>query len=276
MEELTLSSLRKFVEFSPLYAPREFSVGVWKPSSLWIHEIEAHCPACKKEKPYHNTEKVILSKVILSSGSLRASHPTKMESGIYNLEFKCVSCIKKVTIWIKLVVKESNYTLEKVGESPRKPLNRDPILQKFFSDELDCYERALVCISNGYGIGAFAYMRRITENRIESLIQLVKDELESSGSNHGLGDKLEELRNDSPMSDKIRIANEAMPDYLNPHGLNPLGRIYKALSEGIHSRSESECLESANNLMESIKYLVGELNDRSRNRDQYRSVVSKL
>ena len=239
---------------------------------MWFFEIEASCPNCNKEKPFHNTEEVIRS-----SGGMRSTAKTpRLKSGIQNFEFKCVSCRSKITVWLNVKVKESSYILEKVGEMPRQSLNRDASLQKFFSNDLDCYEKALVSITHGYGIGAFAYMRRITENHIGLLLELVEEEMKASSTEPKLIKKLGKLRDDSPMSEKIQIANEAVPSYLNPNGLNPLGRIYKALSEGIHARSEPECLESATDLMECLKYLISELTDRSKNRNRYLKTLNKL
>ena len=37
------------------------------------------------------------------------------------------------------------------------------------------------------------------------------------------------------MSEKIKVANTALPSHLKPDGLNPLGKLYQALSEGVHT-----------------------------------------
>jgi len=273
MTEITPKSLREFIETKQLYCAEEFTEGLlWKPSNLWFSEIDAFCPRCKKEKTYLNTEEVIRSR-----GGMTSSTPKpRIKSGIHHFDFKCVSCFQKVCIWVDAKVKESTYVLEKIGEIPRKRLDRDTALQKFFSDDQECYERALVCLSHGYGIAAYAYMRRIAENHIDSLLSLVTKEVEASNPDPELIEKIETLHGNSPMSEKIRIANIAIPSSLNPDGLNPLGKIYKALSEGIHSRSESECLESATNLMESIRYLISELTERSKNRNQYLKITQKI
>ena len=78
------------------------------------------------------------------------------------------------------------------------------------------------------------------------------------------------------MSEKIAIANSALPEYLTPSGLNPLGRLYKILSEGVHSYTDDECLKRAHAVEECLKYLVGELASRKKNRDSFASKIGEL
>jgi len=78
------------------------------------------------------------------------------------------------------------------------------------------------------------------------------------------------------MSEKISIANQALPEYLIPEGLNPLGRLYKVLSEGVHSYDDGQCLERAKNIQACIKYMISELATRKKNRDSFKSLIGGL
>ena len=78
------------------------------------------------------------------------------------------------------------------------------------------------------------------------------------------------------MSEKIKVANLALPSYLKPDGLNPLGRLYQVLSEGIHSLSESECLAKAKATSECLTFLVSELASRQEHRASFKSIVGEL
>jgi hypothetical protein len=57
--------------------------------------------------------------------------------------------------------------MQKYGQLPRAPIPRNSVLQKFLKDDRDHYEKAVVCLSNSYGIAAFAYFRRIVERNID-------------------------------------------------------------------------------------------------------------
>ena len=78
------------------------------------------------------------------------------------------------------------------------------------------------------------------------------------------------------MSEKIRVANLALPPHLKPDGLNPLGKLYQALSEGIHSLSDTECLERAKAIGECLTFLVSELASRKEHRARFKSLVGGL
>ena len=81
--------------------------------------------------------------------------------------------------------------------------------------------------------------RRIVENNINSLLNLLQEDAQSSGAEKTILDALGDLQRETPMSEKIKVANLALPNYLKPDGLNPLGRLYQVLSEGVHSSLES-------------------------------------
>ncbi len=142
-------------------------------------------------------------------------------------------------------------------------------------DDLENYEKAVVCLSHEYGVAAFAYFRRIVENNIDKLLDLVQEDAQSSSATTEVTE-LAKLRKDSPMSEKIKIANHALPEYLKPDGLNPLGRLYQVLSEGIHNLSEEECLNKAKITSGCLAYLVSELASRKRRRTQFKSMVGGL
>jgi hypothetical protein len=118
-------------------------------------------------------------------------------------------------------------------------------------------------------------MRRIIEQNIETLLDLLAEDTSSSDDKE-IAQALSELKKESPMSDKIKVANKALPDHLKPDGLNPLGKLYQLLSEGVHSMSDYECLERATNLKGCIKYLVSELASRKANREKFKSLVGNL
>jgi hypothetical protein len=87
---------------------------------------------------------------------------------------------------------------------------------------------------------------------------------------------IKELRKDSPMSDKVKVANAALPPHLSPDGLNPLGRLYRILSEGIHNLSEDECLVQAKATSDCLVFLVGELASRRQRREEFKRAIGKL
>lgn len=267
MEELTDNHIKGFLENTPLYQWKVFQAPMMSRYSLRIGEIEYFCEACEKNRPFHDRR---------PKGGL-VGGASFLATGQSFFEFTCVSCNKeKKEYWVQQVVDDDTIKIQKCGELPRERLVRDSQLQKFFANDADNFEKATVCLSHGYGIAAFAYMRRIVEKNIATLLDMLQEDIETTDADTKLIDDLMELRKESPMSEKIKIANQAMPGYLIPSGLNPLGRLYQALSEGVHSHTDEECLDLAAGLMGCIKYLISELASRKKSRDAFKVMVGGI
>lgn len=268
MKELTYADIKNFLETAPLYAWREFKKPRVNRSSLWINEIDAFCERCEQNRPFHYPH---------SRGGGAGMPIPVLESGTSYFEFSCVSCRKSHREYlVEQILGDETIRIQKYGELPRGKLPRDHVLQKFLKDDLDNYEKAVVCLSHEYGIAAFAYFRRIVENNINRLLDLVQEDAQSSGSDSSILDAISDLRRDAPMSEKIKVANVALPSHLKPDGLNPLGRLYQVLSEGVHSMSETECLQKAKSTSECLAFLISELAPRKEHRIRFKSTVGQL
>lgn len=268
MEIISDKYIKEFLETAPLYLWKEFRMPDMNRGSLWINEIDSFCEACNQIRPFQD---------IRSRGSGSGIAIKVLSTGTSYFQFSCASCRgNQHEYLVEQVVTDETIKIQKYGERPRKKLERDPLLQNFFSYDSDCYEKAVVCISNGYGIAAFAYMRRIIERNINELLSLIQEDVEGAESESQVLSKLADLRNESPMSEKIGIANQALPDYLILSGLNPLGRLYKILSEGVHSYDDEECLERARTIQACIKYLISELAARKKNRESFKYLIGGL
>jgi hypothetical protein len=270
MTKFSSKELKLFLENAPLYNIVSFEKAHENQHSFNTKEIDSYCEICESERPFHDMR----SKGGIGAGSLYSEIPK--EQLIFHT-FTCVSCLKsKRTYVVNQIFDDKNVSFEKIGEMPRQKLERDKQLERFFTDDADNYHKAIVCLANGYGIAAFAYMRRIIENNIQKLLNLISEEIESTGIDNNLLTAISELRKESPMSDKIKIANNALPPHLKPDGLNPLGKLYQQLSEGVHSLPDDECLQKAQNLKACIKYLISELASRKQHRDSFKNLISKM
>ena len=276
MKQLTDSNIKEFLENVPLYVWREFN----KPANLLnlqISEIDAFCEKCEQSRPFQDFRATGGGPGPGPVGYSFGTATQHLQTGTSHLEFTCVSCKKSMREYhVEQIVDGETIRLQKYGELPKKQLERDPVLQRFLKDDLENYEKAVVCLSHEYGVAAFAYFRRIVENNIDKLLDLVQEDAQSSSANTEVDSALVELKKNSPMSKKIKIANHALPEHLNPDGLNPLGRLYQVLSEAVHNFSEEECLNKAKITSECLVYLVSELASRKKHRDQFKSMIGGL
>jgi len=268
LKELTDDDIKAFLETAALYSWRKFKKPSVNRSSLWINEIDAYCEVCEQPRPFQD---------LRSRGSGAGLPINALKSGTSHFRFSCVSCRKSHREYlVEQILDDENISLQKYGELPRPRLGRDRVLQKFLKDDLDNYEKAVVCLSHEYGVAAFAYFRRIVENSINRLLDLVLEDAQASGGDQSTLDAIADLRKEAAMSEKIKIANLALPNHLKPDGLNPLGRLYQILSEGVHALPEEECLMKAKATSECLRYLVSELASRQEHRSRFKSMVGKL
>ena len=215
MRQLADFDVKEFLEKVPLYVWQQFGKPNINRRSLWIREIDAFCETCgqlrpfqAENEPYNRFEDVMPP---LRGGGIGATDRS-LKTGTSYFKFTCVSCKKETREFhVEQIVDGETIRFQKYGERPRKRLARDPVLQRFLKDDLDNYEKAVVCLSSGYGIAAFAYFRRVVENNINRLLELVQEEANSSGADPKVVAALAELQKNSSMTEKIRIANRALP-----------------------------------------------------------------
>lgn len=269
LKELTDTDIKDFLEASALYTWRKFRYKETIRTSLKIREIDAYCDVCEQRRPFQDLRGG-------SSGSGGGMIPP-LRSGTSYFNFSCVSCRKSHReYYVEHIIEDESIRFQKFGELPRAKLVRNRVLQKFLKDDLENYEKGTICLSHEYGVAAFAYFRRVVENNVNKLLELVEQDAQSSGGDQSMVDAINELRKNTPMSEKIKIANRALPLYLQPDGLNPLGRLYQLLSEGVHSLSDEECLAKAKAASECLTFLISELASRKEHRMQFKSLIGSL
>ncbi|MDR2711444.1 MAG: hypothetical protein LBB65_09045 [Burkholderiales bacterium] len=266
LKVLTEADIKLFLETAPLYSWYEFKRPLVNRSSLCIGQIDTYCDACNKQRTF-------LCQCTRGGGSVSLA---EMKSSPLFFKFSCVTCKKEHReYWVEQELGEENIRLQKCGELPRLKLVRNKTLQRFLKEDADNYEKATICLHHGYGVGAFAYFRRVVEKNIDRLLDLVQQDAQSSGDQPTL-DAIAELRRNPLMRERIEIANSVLPSHLKPDGLNPLGRLYQVLSEGVHSLSEAECLAKATDTLECLTFLVSELASREKHRARFKSTVGSL
>jgi hypothetical protein len=152
--------------------------------------------------------------------------------------------------------------IKKIGQYPAYEIDSDRDMQIFLNDEdQGNYKKALICLSQNYGIASFAYLRRIVENEIVRIIeriaildrpesQKIKDLLQSYKSNHNMANLIEEIY-------------DYLPASLKSLGPNPLKLLYTQLSGGIHQFSEEECSEKARSVETVLKFVIKKIREES-------------
>lgn len=180
----------------------------------------------------------------------------------------CQSCGEKVDFLLKVYSDNSWFEqkdnisifIKKIGQYPPYSIKPDKIVDKYLTEEDSLnYKKALVNLSISYGIGAFAYFRRIIENEIKRIIEDIS--LMDFEGVELIREGLVNFEKDHQMSNLIDILNNHLPKSLTQLGDNPIKLLYQQLSGGIHTFSENECLEKAETIDIILTYVIKKVNE---------------
>lgn len=100
--------------------------------------------------------------------------------------------------------------------------------------------------NQGFGIGAFAYYRRVIEAKRDAMIDEIIKVAERLQAPQDAVNHLKAARTERQFDRAVEKVQLGLPDVLRlPGGHNPLKLLHSALSEGLHAESDEACLESA-------------------------------
>jgi hypothetical protein len=181
-----------------------------------------------------------------------ASADTKLR-----LVYQCQSC-RSFTRQFQIYVSPSLDYCYKFGQYPEWEIKMDKNLERILGKHSKTFRKGLVCESQGYGIGAFAYYRRITEEIIDELLDSITDLIETDNKEQYL-EALEKTKKTRVTQEKIDLIKDLLPSILRPNGMNPLGVLHSELSEGIHAESDESCLENASHIKNILTFLINQI-----------------
>ena len=130
--------------------------------------------------------------------------------------------------------------------------------------------------TQGMGIGAFAYYRRVVEEQKTRIFDKIIDVAKKLGTKDGQIAQLQQDRDKWSFEASAEALKDIMPRELFMDGQNPLMLLHRALSANLHERSDKECLE----LAETIRLVLIEFADRCaeilRDRNELTAAVKRL
>jgi hypothetical protein len=219
--------------------------------------------------------------------SLRKNLPLQSYSlvgKILEMRYLCASCNQhRYTFYIEFgtdkTPREDAKTfsgwIRKIGQSPPWEIDIDKSLERALGNDKELYKKGLVCESQSYGIGSYAYFRRITENIIDELLNSISDLIDKKDKEQ-YEQALEKVKKTRVTEEKIELVQDLLPLSLQPNGLNPLKSLHFALSDGIHNKSDEECLELADTIKIVLTYLLEEIKNRGNRAKQFSEKMKKL
>jgi hypothetical protein len=191
--------------------------------------------------------------------------------GLHPYRYTCRNCGARSqhyhVIWKEY---EASSTFIKVGQWPPLTIQPAPELAKALGPEnAELYKKGLIDFNFGHGIGAVGYFRRVLENKINALLDLI----EESARNAKVADEhlaeIEAVKKGHRVEDKIDIASKILPAHLKPGGHNPLDKLYGPLSAGLHGESDDDCLTIFSEARFVFEYLFKNLTESNEEARKY-------
>jgi hypothetical protein len=146
----------------------------------------------------------------------------------------------------------------KFGELPEYGPPTAARLIKLIGPDREIFLKGRRCENQGLGIGAFVYYRRVVENQKNRILDEIIKVAKKLGASAEAIAELEAAKAETQFSKALASVRTSIPQMLLVNGHNPLTLLHSALSDGLHQRSDEECLELAS----SIRIVLAELSER--------------
>lgn len=273
---------KKFLESHSLY--QKFEINLPKEAdTIPMPSINLYCKNCGSVQTFILSDKRNRYGEIFQYNSLSKQareYPTEQSiihhsSGeILNVTYRCVACGKTSQHYSIKISEDLDYVI-KVGQFPPLDKSVEKNLKKILGKHEETYNKGLTCESFGYGIGAYAYYRRIIEEIIDELLKQITEIVEDENKDV-YEIKLTQLKEYSRAKDKIALVKGLLPNSLNRNGINPLQSLYSVLSEGIHKLNDNECLEIAKHIHWILTFLVREINQHKEDNKMLNDNIKKM
>lgn len=239
---------KEFLETYPLY--KKFKFERLFPNQLDQipqPKINVYCKNCKSIQTFVMTNRWYEGRAV-------NNHYTGL---VLHAKYICASCENFTQNYLIKFGEDHDYIM-KVGQYPPWEISVDKDLSKILDEYLNTYKKGLICESQGYGVGAYAYYRRIIEEIIDELLDSIT-ELVDEENREKYENALQKTKKSHIAKDKIELVKDLLPSVLRPNGTNPLNLLHSQLSEGIHALPDEECLEKAGYIREILLFLVKEI-----------------
>jgi hypothetical protein len=260
--------LRSFFETYPLYKKWRTDFLPEYGKQLTVDVIYLWCEICKTERPFRSGSHNFW-------GNSPVPHPPKLKSDIYEFERTCTGCNQNFfKCWFEVKVEEM--WIRKVGQVPEWSIQIPSDLKKELGEDANLYKKALILMSQSYGLGASVYLRRIVENHINPLLELLLEIRKSQGLGGEKQKEVTDALSGKDFTTKIKVAAELVPDSLIVEGENPVKLIYDQLSISIHSLSDDEAMDIAMKVRASFEYIILELKRQQQTKRQFLEGIKGL
>jgi hypothetical protein len=176
--------------------------------------------------------------------------------------YLCRNCGKETTRYVVIWQEnESSNIFLKVGQYPElEERVSETLVQALSTADLKLYKNALRMRNFNLGVAAVAYMRRVVENRMNDILEI----LHEAALAHKLPAEAlvhhKEMMEEKRFAVKVDYAGTLLPSSLRPTGKpNPMSILHELASDGLHAKSDEECVDIFDACRRTFEYVFGKL-----------------
>jgi hypothetical protein len=184
-------------------------------------------------------------------------------SFINKVEYTCRNCGEDrcyyYFIWQE---QEQGNIFVKVGQYPELEERVSETLSESLGPaDLKLFKNALRMRNFNLGLAAVAYMRRVVENRMNDMLDILR---EAAAAHNDVTPELQAafdaIKAEKRFVAKVEFAGKLLPSSLRPPGKpNPMGVLHDLASDGIHAKSDEECVQIFDSCRKTFEYVFGNL-----------------
>jgi hypothetical protein len=164
----------------------------------------------------------------------------------------------------------------KFGEIPPFGPHIPTKMFSLLGEDQELFHKGQRAESQGMGIGAFGYYRRVVENQKDRLINEIVKVCTKLNVPPEIIASIEKAHSETRFTKALEILKDAIPDVLLIDGHNPFGLLHTALSDGLHEQSDEECLVRAQSIRIVLAELSGRIVQVLKEHTELKGAVSKL
>lgn len=240
--------------------------------------IFAMCAKCGREQPFLNAA-AGRPRPATTEGPPKRRYQWEERWNVDEFNFACPGCTLRLDYWVELLrpvmveQKLVGWAVRKVGQRPPSSIEIKPVVRRALGEDAELYTRARICLNQGYGIGACAYMRRLLENQINPLLEAIHELRQQQRAKPAELNAIKKVIRSHSFDGKLRLANKHAPPELIVEGVNPLTVIFNAFSRGIHQLDEDDAVARASGLLGALDIVIEHLSRVREQRAELKSLI---
>lgn len=200
-------------------------------------------------------------------------------TGFGGKEYKCRNCEERtVRYYFYWKKEEKSSKFFKVGQHPELEEQVSGSLESALNaEDLKMYKTALRLRNFNLGIAAVAYMRRIVENRMNDMLEVLYEAAIVHNAPAEILARHEEIKKDKRFSVKIDYAGNLLPSSLRPAGQpNPIAILHELASDGLHTKTDEECVDIFDECRNTFEYVFGKMRIETEDAKAFVKEMAKL